>query len=57
MIRLQDTRHRLFTKNLHAYIDTDEDFARNRMDLAIYRQEKQLKSKHQQLELDTMRGK
>jgi hypothetical protein len=49
--------HQLFTKNLRTYIETDEDFTKSMMDLAIYRQEKQLKLRHQRLEIETMRGK
>ena len=56
MIRLQDTRHKLFTKNLHTYIDSDEDLTQNILDLSLYRHEKQLKLRHERLEIDTLRG-
>ncbi len=54
--RLQDTRHKLFTKNLHNYIEIDEDITQNILDLSIYRLEKQLKLQHKRLEIDTSRG-
>ncbi len=54
--RLQDTRHKLFTKNLHNYIEIDENVTQNILDLSIYRLEKQLKLQHKRLEIDTSRG-
>ncbi|CAF3349506.1 unnamed protein product [Rotaria sp. Silwood2] len=52
---LQDTHHKLFTKNLYTYIKTDEDLTQNIIDLFIYRQEKQLQSQHKRLEIETSR--
>ncbi|CAF4981793.1 unnamed protein product, partial [Rotaria sp. Silwood1] len=52
---LQDTHLKLFTKNLHTYIKTDQDLTHNIIDLFIYRQEKQLKSQHERLEIETSR--
>ncbi|CAF1092902.1 unnamed protein product [Rotaria sordida] len=51
----QDAYHKLFTKNLHAYIKIDEDLTQNIIDLFIYRQEKQLKLQHKRLETETSR--
>ena len=56
IIRLQDTRHKLFTKNLHIYIKSDEDLTQNILDLSLYRHEKQLKLRHERHEIDTLRG-
>ncbi len=56
IIRLQETHQKLFTKNLHTYIETDEDLMKNIIDLSIYRQEKQMKTKHKRLEIETSRG-
>ncbi len=55
-LRLEDARHKLFTNNLHTYIQTDEDVTQNILDLSIYRQEKQLKVQQQRLEIKTSRG-
>ncbi|CAF3539935.1 unnamed protein product [Rotaria sp. Silwood1] len=52
---LQDTHLKLFTKNLHTYIKTDQDLTHNIIDLFIYRQEKQLKSQYERLEIETSR--
>ncbi len=54
--RLEDARHKLFTNNLHTYIQTDEDVTQSIIDLSIYRQEKQLKLQHERLEIKTSRG-
>ncbi|CAF0718743.1 unnamed protein product [Adineta steineri] len=52
---LQDTREKLFTKNLHTYIKIDEEVTQNIIDLFIYRQEKQLNLQHKRLEIETSR--
>jgi hypothetical protein len=57
VLRLQDARHKLFTKSLRTYIENDEDVTQSIIDLKIYQQEKQLKAQHKRLETETSRGK
>ncbi|CAF1341886.1 unnamed protein product [Adineta ricciae] len=52
---LQDKRQKLFEKNLETYIRNDEELTQNFVDLFVYREEKQLKQKHQRLEIQTSR--
>lgn len=53
---LQDIHQKLFTKNLHNYIEIDEHVTQNIIDLSVYRLEKQLKMQHKQLEINTSRS-
>ena len=54
--RLEKARHQLFTINLHHYIQTDEDLTQSLIDLAISREEKQLKLQDQRLQIKASRG-
>lgn len=56
IIRLQDIRQKLFIKNLHDYINIDENLTQNIIDLTRYRLEKQFKIQHQKLEINTLRS-
>ncbi|CAF2187466.1 unnamed protein product [Rotaria magnacalcarata] len=51
----QDTCHKLYKKNLHTYIKTDEDLTQYIIDFFIYRREKQLKSQYTRIDVEATR--
>lgn len=54
--RLQSVRQRLFTKDLHTYIDLDEDLTYTLSELSAYRSEKRFHVQHERLETEASRS-
>lgn len=52
----ETAREKFFTRNLHQYIDTDEDLTQTLMNLAVFREENRMKLYEQRLQRKTSRG-